>query len=473
MMMPRVVILGAGPTGLGAAYQLTRRRRAVVTVCEQAPVVGGNAGSFELAGQHVDYGSHRLHPACDPAVLDDLRALLGDDLLRRPRHGRIRLRRRWIHFPLKPVDLALRIPPDFIVGVGRDALGKIFRREAPPSQDASFADVLQAGLGRTICRDFYFPYARKVWGCAPTELAATQARRRVGASSFTKLARKVAAAIPGLRPEDAGVFYYPRQGYGQISQALLDAAVAGGTTVHLGAVVRAVRQEEGRTVAVRYELGGTLHTVEADHVWSTLPLTLLARILDPTPPAAVVAAASALEFRAMILVYLVLEQDHFSEYDAHYFPEPDIRISRLSEPKNYSTIGPGGRTVLCAELPCARTDAEWRMADGELGQLVADDLRRAGLGISAPVKEIVIRRLPHAYPIYRHGFETHFTALDAYVDGLPNVLTLGRQGLFVHDNTHHALAMAYAATECLDRTGFDRARWRDYRRVFDSHVVED
>ncbi|MGH2625158.1 MAG: protoporphyrinogen/coproporphyrinogen oxidase, partial [Anaerolineales bacterium] len=186
MTAPRVVVLGAGPTGLGAAYRLTRRGRAAVTVCEQARVVGGNAGSFELAGQHVDYGSHRLHPACDPAVLGDLQALLGDDLQTRPRHGRIRLRGRWIHFPLKPMDLALRLPPDFIAGVGRDALAKLRRRTAPALEDATFADVLEAGLGRTICRDFYFPYARKVWGCAPTELAATQARRRVGASSFAK-----------------------------------------------------------------------------------------------------------------------------------------------------------------------------------------------------------------------------------------------------------------------------------------------
>jgi len=474
MTAPRVVVLGAGPTGLGAAYQLTRRQRAAVTVCEQARVVGGNAGSFVLAGQHVDYGSHRLHPACDPAVLGDLRALLGDDLQTRPRHGRIRLRGRWIHFPLKPVDLALRIPPDFLAGVGRDALAKLWRRGVPAGQDATFADVLEAGLGRTICRDFYFPYARKVWGRAPADLAATQARRRVGASSFVKLARKVLTAVPGLRPEGAGIFYYPKRGYGQICEALFAAGVAGGATVHLGAAVRAVQHAAGRARAVRYEAEGALHTVEADHVWSTLPLTVLVRVLDPAPPAAILEAASALEFRAMILVYLVLEQDRFSEYDAHYFPEPDIHISRLSEPKNYSTVGPDGRTVLCAELPCGLPDGEWRLGDAELGRLVVDDLERAGLRVAAPVKEIVIRRLPHAYPIYRRGFESHFGALDAYVDGFANVLTLGRQGLFVHDNTHHALAMAYAAAECLgDDGGFDRTRWHGYRRVFDSHVVED
>ena len=115
MSKPHVVILGAGPAGLGAAYRLSRRGLAQVTVLERNAWIAGNAGSFELAGMQVDYGSHRLHPACDPEVLDDIRSLLGDDLLDRPRHGRIRLRGRWIHFPLKPLDLALRLPPTFIL----------------------------------------------------------------------------------------------------------------------------------------------------------------------------------------------------------------------------------------------------------------------------------------------------------------------------------------------------------------------
>jgi protoporphyrinogen oxidase len=114
------------------------------------------------------------------------------------------------------------------------------------------------------------------------------------------------------------------------------------------------------------------------------------------------------------------------------------------------------------------------MREAELGQLVVDDLERTGLRVAAPIKEVVIRRLSHAYPIYRRGFEPHFRALDAYLDGFDNLLTLGRQGLFVHDNTHHALAMAWAAVECLrDDGGFDLSRWHYHRRRFESHVVED
>jgi protoporphyrinogen oxidase len=471
---PHAIILGAGPAGLGAAYRLARRGGVRVTVIERGRAVGGNAGSFELAGQAVDYGSHRLHPACDPEVLRDIRALLGDDLLDRPRRGRIRLRGRWIHFPLKPVDLALRLPPAFALGVGADILRKAMRIGGRRTDPETFASVLEAGLGRTICRDFYFPYAEKVWGLPATELAAIQARRRVSAGSLAKMARKVLAAIPVPRPRDAGRFYYPRSGYGQISRAYHQAAEAAGATFVFGAAVSAVERADDRVLAVWIDHDSHVRRLHADHVWSTIPVSALVAALRPAAPDAVLEASRRIEFRAMILVYLVLEQDRFTEYDAHYFPAAEIRISRLSEPKNYGLTGTPNRTVLCAELPCSPVDPEWRLADDDLGRLVGDALDRAGLPLRAAVKEVAVRRLQHAYPIYRRGYEAHFALIDGYLDRITNLLTFGRQGLFAHDNTHHALFMAYAAADCLGADGrFDRGRWHDFRRVFATHVVED
>jgi protoporphyrinogen oxidase len=227
--------------------------------------------------------------------------------------------------------------------------------------------------------------------------------------------------------------------------------------------------------AVRYKAGGIETRIETNIVWSTLPLTTLVSLMDPPAPPEVVEAASHIRYRGMILIYLVLEQDQFTEYDAHYFPEYAVPISRLSEPKNYSaSTAPKDVTVLCAELPCDPHEELWALSDDQLGAKLCEWLGAVGLPVTAKVRTTQTRRLGYAYPVYDRDFEGHLKVLDCWADGLQGLLTFGRQGLFAHDNTHHALAMAEGAVDSLNADGsFDMAKWHAYRRLFESHVVED
>jgi len=472
--MARVVVLGAGPAGLGAALGLARNGHEV-TVIEQADRVGGNAGSFELAGVQVDYGSHRFHPAAHPEVFALVRGLLGDDLLERPRHGRIRLLGRWIHFPLQLLDLVGNAHPRFTTGVVLDVGRKLLPSGgATRGTGDTFARVLQSGLGTTICREFYFPYARKIWGLEPEEISPTQAYKRVSAGSIAKLLKRlVRPGGSGSRATRKDIFYYPRKGYGQICDALRVAAEAEGAQVRLRTGVRRVElANTGHRTEI--ESGTAREVLVSDRVWSTIPVKALVERVAPSAPPAVAAAAAQLRLRAMLLVYLVLETDQFTEFDAHYFPEEGLPFTRVSEPKNYSASPePRGVTVLCAEIPCDRNDAVWSRSDSELGELVRDGLAHAGLPVRCPLLEVVVRRLPAAYPIYIRGYEAAFEQVDAWLNGLDGLLAFGRQGLYAHDNTHHALFMAHAAVDCLRDGGFDRDAWHRYRQQFASHVVED
>ncbi len=468
-----VVVLGAGPAGLGAAYQLARQGVARVTVLDQANIVGGNAGSFDWEGFRADYGSHRLHPASDALILRDLRALLGDDLLDRPRHGRIRLGGRWLHFPLQPADLVLHAPKSFAFGVAMDIVRKALPKAKPVEE--SFATVLERGLGPTICREFYFPYAVKLWGIVPEELSAAQAQRRVSGNSIGKIFRKILNAVPGLKKPGSGRFFYPRRGYGQISEALYSAAEKAGAEFLLGARVTAIELDGRRVAGVRYTRGGEEQVIRPDWVWTTLPISPFVRGMQPAPPAEVLEATSSLGFRGMILIYVVLEQERFTEYDAHYFPEIALPISRLSEPKNYSlATEPRGQTMLCAELPCDPGDALWEKSDEELGRMLVQWLGQAGLPVRSRLLKATTRKLRQAYPVYRRGYEKYFNVMDDWLAGLQGLVHYGRQALFAHDNTHHALYMAYAAVDCFAPDGtFDEERWRMFRGIFETHVVED
>ncbi|MDP8927349.1 MAG: FAD-dependent oxidoreductase [Actinomycetota bacterium] len=456
-----IAVLGAGPAGIGAGYRLAVGNHDVV-VLERAGQVGGTAGSFELAGTRVDYGSHRLHPSTDPAILCQLRQLLGSDLQRRFRNGRIRLLDRWIAFPLRPGDLVRRLPATFAFGAAIDAALAPTRK----ARRDTFAEVLQAQLGPALCEHFYFPYARKLWGREPQELSGTQARRRVSADSPTKLLRRV---VQGAARSQ--VFWYPRRGYGQLWERLAQATLAAGGEVQVNSAVHRVHiRDEAVEVLVSGE-----RSVRADMAWSTLPLTVLVHLLRPLPPLEVLAAADRLSFRAMVLVYLVLDTDRYTPYDAHYFPGPDTPVTRISEPKNYreSADDPAGLTVLCAEIPCSKDDRVWGADDAHLTHIARSALRRAELTDPHP-REVAIIRLPRAYPIYDLGYDDAFDTLDRWLSDQPRLLTFGRQGLFTHDNSHHALSMGWAAVEGLRRDGtFDAASWASARARFEHHVVED
>jgi protoporphyrinogen oxidase len=422
------------------------------------------AGSFEVAGVRVDHGSHRLHPSCPPEILAVLRELLGADLQCRPRNGRIRLAGRWVAFPPAPGNLARHLPPAIAARLVRDTLTAPLRRRARAD---TFAEVVRARLGPTLAEQFYFPYVRKIWGEEPDALSGELARRRVGARSLGALVRRLPSRGASAARRS---FFYPRRGYGEITERLADAALAAGAEIRFGADVTGLDVAPGD---ITVHLAGG-ETVAADHVWSTLPLPVLARLVCPAAPPHVRAAAEQLEFRGLALVYVALPGRQFTSFDAHYFPGPEVPFSRVSEPKNYrqSADDPPDRTVLCAEVPCSVGDATWNGSDADLGALVSDGLARVGLPVVA-VDEVVVRRVARVYPVYRVGFETDFEALDRWAED-SGVLTLGRQGLFAHDNTHHALAMAWAAADALGPNGqIDPDRWRVARERFRAHVVED
>ncbi|MEM9465449.1 MAG: FAD-dependent oxidoreductase [Actinomycetota bacterium] len=457
--MSRVAVIGAGPAGLVAALEGAERGHEVV-LYEAADRVGGMSASFEVAGQRVDYGSHRLHPATDPDLMVRIRSLLGDDLQTRVRNGRIRLEDRWVGFPLRPGPMIKELPVGFSARVAVDTVTKPLRRGEP----GDFAAAIEQRLGKTVAERFYRPYGHKLYGEPADTLAVELADKRVSATSPLEILRKAVKAAS----VDGRTFFYPRRGYGQISEALAEAAVDAGVDIRLSTPVTGIESGEAVTIATDASTDGF------DAVLSSMPIDLLVRALDPAPDPGLIEAVETLRTRAMILVYLVLDRARFTEFDAHYFPDASIRTSRLSECKNYRDgDDPADRTVLCAEVPCWVGDDLWTMTDDDLGALVADELERSGLPRPGHVATQT-RRQARVYPTYELRHATARATVDAWRPDDARLLVFGRQGLSVPDNIHHVMAMGRDAASVVGDDGsIDQQAWNDALARFAEHVVQD
>ena len=458
--MAEIAIIGSGPAGLMAAWRAVELGHEV-KVFESAPTVGGMSGSFEIAGLRVDFGSHRLHPSTPPHLLNRISSLLGDDLQTRERNGRIRLYDRWVSFPLRTTNMIRHLPLSFSFNSGLDILQRPFTKRS----DLTFDDEVTNRLGKTVASEFYGPYAEKLWGIPANQLDGEQARRRVSASSpLAIIKRLIRSSTPTGR-----TFLYPKRGYGQIVEAIANAVTDSGGEIHTNSPVTHIHAE---SESIQIVAGG--NSLSARHVWSTAPLTKVTDIVDPKPPQAVMAAASSLRVRGMVLAYLVLDQDRYTQYDAHYLPSKETNIARLSEPKNYRDgIDPEGVTVLCAEIPCWCDDDVWNSSDQQIGELVMADLVKLGLP-SARHVETKTRRLPSVYPVFERATMEDRETLLEWGQTLGNLIPFGRQGFLVPDNLHHTLGMGWDLAESIGaETDLNFGRWKDSVERFKQNIVED
>ncbi|MCD4775834.1 MAG: FAD-dependent oxidoreductase [Candidatus Aegiribacteria sp.] len=468
-MKYKIAVLGAGPAGLWTALSLLEKFNDLeITVIEKENCPGGITASFQYKGMIFDYGSHRLHPAADPRLLNKIRKMLGSDLLERPRNGRIWLEGRFIAFPLNPVNLLFNLPFSFSSGVMLDSLVSSFRRK---KEGISFEDTLLSGLGKTISSRFYFPYARKLWGLPPSKLSPVQARKRIASGSIGKMIGKALSSISGSSRK-TGIFYYPRQGFGQIAQVTAATVEKLGANIIFNAeVVSIIPPAEEQMGTVVISDGRKINT---DFIFSTIPVTEFAGLLDPAVPRLVSDAAKKLSFRSMIFCILQLPISQYTPFDAHYFPGPETCFSRLSEPKNYSLANtPSDRTGLCFEIPCGDEDELWELSNEEILRMVLDDLKKTDLPVPE-VKDFTVRRKKNVYPVYDQSFSSHLDIIERHLRTFSRMVSLGRQGLFVHDNTHHTIDMGIAAVDCLSPAlKWDADRWALHREKFNSHIVVD
>jgi protoporphyrinogen oxidase len=440
-MSDRVAVIGAGPAGLAAAYVLGKHGVAV-DVFEAGPVVGGMSRTFDLWDQRVDLGPHRFFSA-DARVNRLWLEVVGTDYRMVDRITRIYYDGRFFEYPLRLAD---SLPKLGAVEAARCVLSYLRRRRLRSVPAESFEDWVCDGFGTRLYEIFFRSYSEKVWGVPCANLDAEFAAQRIRKLSLLEAARS--ALLPGGRTRHATLvdrFAYPLGGTGSVYRRMADHVESRGGAVRLRSPVERIARGADGTLDVALA-GGERRAYE--HVVSSMPLTHLVRSF-PGAPERVLEAAAALRFRNTILVYLrVAARDLFPDQWI-YVHAPELECGRITNYRNWvpELHGDSPDTIVSLELWCHPEEERWREPDERLAALAERDLRATGLVGDAPVTAAHVVRVPRCYPIYDLGYRRNLSVLQEYVDAIPGLHAIGRQGSFKYNNQDHSLLMGMLAAE--------------------------
>ncbi|MEM1116156.1 MAG: NAD(P)/FAD-dependent oxidoreductase [Bacteroidota bacterium] len=475
---PHVVVIGGGPAGLTASYELCRLGVGN-TVLEKDSVVGGISRTARYKGYHFDIGGHRFFTKV--GVVDEFwhEVLPAEDFLTCSRLSRIYYDKTFFFYPLKAGNAL------FGLGLGNSiliGLSYLRARLFPTRDERSFEDWVSNRFGRRLYHTFFKTYTEKVWGIPCDEISADWAAQRIKGLSLTSALKNAIfqqsttkqAAEAGSK--DAVIktlidqFEYPKQGPGMMWETVRDKVKAQGVEVAMHANADRLVMENGRIVAVEADTPDGRRTFEGTEFISTMPIRELVHALSPPPPAHILKAADALKYRDFLTVALVVDDPDLFPDNWIYIHDPEVKVGRIQNFKNWSPhmVPDASKTCLGLEYFCNEGDGLWTMDDADLVALGRAEVDRLGLANAADVIDGAVVRMPKAYPVYDGAYKEALATLQAYFDAIPNLQLVGRNGMHRYNNQDHSMLTAMLAVQNINGASYDLWKVND-----DDHYHEE
>jgi len=459
------VVIGAGPAGLTAAYELSKLGR-TATVLEATDMVGGISRTVERDGWRFDLGGHRFFTKVQP-VTDLWHEILPlEDFLLRPRMSRIYYNGKYFDYPLKASNAlgnlgiieALRCVLSYFYAQADGAIRKLLGR---PKTDDSLEDWITARFGKRLYMHFFKTYNEKVWGVPASEIQADWAAQRIKnmslwnaginavldslPKSLSFLKKAKATDVTSLIEE----FEYPKYGPGMMWEVCTDKVRAAGSTVEMETKVKRINHANGAAISVVAERNGEQLTLPCTDVISSMPMSRLLQAMDPPPPADVLHAAGDLRYRDFLTVALVVpERDGFPD-NWIYIHSPEVKVGRI---QNFGSWSPfmvkPGLTCLGLEYFVFEGDQVWNSSDEDLVELAKRELVKIGLSKVSEIEAGYVVRVPKAYPFYDERYKANVECMRAWLEQhTPNVHPVGRNGMHRYNNQDHSMYTAMLTVE--------------------------
>jgi protoporphyrinogen oxidase len=445
-----VAVIGGGPAGLTAAYEL-RRRSVEVDVFEADEVVGGISRTVNADGWRFDIGGHRFFTKVPRVEAFWHEILPEEDFLIRPRQSRILYNGKFFDYPLKPFDALGKL------GFFRAMLcgfSYLWARIRPPKDQSTFEGWTSARFGWRLYSIFFKTYTEKLWGVPATEIQSDFAAQRIKDLS---LLNAITSGL-GLRRNKGTItslieeFQYPKFGPGMMWEVCRDKVIDKGGRVHMKSPVVRIETRDGKAVSVTTrDASGQEARHECSAVVSSMPLPELLLAIDPPAPDDVQAAAKGLRFRDFITVALVVPESEGFPDNWVYVHTPGVNVGRV---QNFGQWSPfmvkPGFTCLGLEFFVTEGDALWTSSDEDLIAMGEKEIVQIGLCSPNSVSAGYVVRMPKAYPMYDTTYKANVQKIRDWLDvHASNVFPVGRNGMHKYNNQDHSMYTAMLSVENL------------------------
>jgi protoporphyrinogen oxidase len=442
----KAVIVGAGPAGLTAAYELSKKGQRVVVLEADPRYVGGISRTVEYHGYRFDIGGHRFFSK-SREVEDLWTEILGPDMLERPRSSRIYYRGKFYSYPLKPLEALSKLG---ITESARCILSFLMARLKPVRPPKSFEDWVVNEFGARLFRIFFKTYTEKVWGMSCKEISADWAAQRIKGLTLGRAIRNALWPNRGSRDRSQVVktlidtFRYPRFGPGMMWEKCAEKVREMGGEVRMGASVVSCRFDaaSSKWIITTRMPDGRPEIFLGEHLISSMPLQHLVTRIEPRLPEIALTSGNSLRYRDFLTVGLILRDRKRLSNNWIYIHDPNVRMGRVQNYKAWSPEMVPDPDYCCYGLEyfCFEGDGLWTMHDSDLIALGTKELEEVGLGNAPDIADGCVIRQPKAYPVYDDNYQQHLRVIrDALGARCRNLHVVGRNGMHKYNNQDHAM----------------------------------
>jgi protoporphyrinogen oxidase len=448
-----VVIIGAGPAGLTAAYLLAKAGVPVTVIEADPQYVGGISRTVAYRGFLFDIGGHRFFSKSQ-AVEDLWTELLPDDMLERPRSSRIFYNGQFFSYPLRPLEALRRLG---VAESARCVLSYLHSRMFPIPSPRNFEEWVSNQFGKRLFGIFFKTYTEKVWGMDCKDISADWAAQRIQGLSLGKaLAHALLPQKPSRRRAVVKTlinsFRYPRRGPGMMWEAAARKTRERGGTILMGQKVVGLDYdaEEARWTVRSQDGQGVMKETVAAQVISSAPLRSLVAGLCPPVSGETRRAADALRYRDFLVVAVILKDKGCFPDNWIYIHDPAVKVGRVQNFKSWSPDMVPDPALCCYGLEyfCFEGDGLWASPDADLLALAKKELAALGLASPEDVLDGCVVRQPKAYPVYDADYAANVETIRRELEArFPTLHLMGRNGMHKYNNQDHAMMTAMLTVE--------------------------